>query len=111
MWYQIFFEVVREGRILNRIKHLHLSFLTWIDPSRQSGSVKYSYCEGLALFHWAGSFLNWPAGLVLNAQPGASPDANWRCQLGQDADRIEDPDRSVRKCQHLVPGFDENRIL
>jgi hypothetical protein len=31
------FEVVKEGRILKKIKHLHLSFLTVIKPPRQSG--------------------------------------------------------------------------
>ena len=33
------FEAVKEGRILNKIKHLHLSFLAGINPSRQSGQV------------------------------------------------------------------------
>jgi hypothetical protein len=51
------FEVVKEGRILNKIKHLQLTFLSRIDPSRQAGPVKYGLCEGFTLFHRAGSFL------------------------------------------------------
>jgi len=33
---------------------------------------------------------------------GASPEANWRCQFDQDADR---------KRQHLLPGFGGNGVI
>jgi len=39
---------------------------------------------------------------------GGSPDADRQSQSGQDADLFENPDRvktSVRKRQHLEPGF------
>jgi hypothetical protein len=36
------FEVVKEGRILNNIKHIHLSILAVIKPSLQSGSFAKS---------------------------------------------------------------------
>jgi hypothetical protein len=50
--FRLDFKVVKEGRILKKIKYLHLSLLIFIKPSRHAGSFSKTA-------HWA----------ILNAWP------------------------------------------
>jgi len=79
------FEVVREGRIKKNQAHtrpMKVSFCLVLTGLTQNQEVTTSK---IVTFFF-----------------GPSPEANWRCQFDQDADR---------KRQHLVPGFGENGVI